>query len=252
MAEKFTLRDAQLGIENLNNGQNAILAAIKELAAGRVASPAQVTTAEVQTDSAPQSVLAIQDNADRPAVESVKIDKGEARQAPAGTFRLRKSSSSGGGNVDWTGKRGKTGVASCPAYDDSSRKVSVKVKDPDTGVTKSVEKTLNLDDYTRGIVGPLLQDQYKTVIDTEETHRSRGAKSIRLAQIDDDGKVIAGTTSTLLFGTAESGSFMLRGELTVKATVKDATGKGTVVFTPVARGEMYLMGKDFVRHDQQS
>lgn len=196
-----------------------------------------------------ESVLEIGDAADRPTI-TPPIDTGSPRPTPAGTFRLRRKSGSGGGSIDWSGKKGKTGIAASPAYDDTTRKVPVKVKDQKTGVTKVEEKTLNLSDETRNTVGPLLAEQYRTVEDGERTHASRPYKTIRLAQIDDEGKVIPGTACPMLFCTSESGSFMIRGELNVKATVVDASGKGQIVFSPVARGEVYLMGKSWNRLDK--
>lgn len=236
------------------NPQFAQTAPSLPVAAGTPSVPAQLPAGQVTSDEetepqeSPESVIAIRDAADLPAGPKPKADRGAARDTMAGSFRLRRTGSSGGGSITPSTTPKAKGLAGAPIYDDTTRKVTVKVKDRVTGVTKNEEKTVNLHDDTRNVVGPLLAQQYVTIEDADETHASRGARAIRLAMIDDQGKAIPGTSCRLLFGTSESGSFMLQGEITVKVPIVDDKGvKGTVIFEPAARGMIYLMGKTFVR-----
>lgn len=200
--------------------------------------------ADEPEDETQESVLAIHDAADLPAKAKPSTDQGPARANAVGTFRLRRSNRGGGGSITPSHTPKAKGLAGAPIFDDTTRKVKVKVRDQKTGVMVEEDKTAYLSDDSRNIAGPLLAQQYVTVEDTEETHASRGAKTVRLALIDEKGVAIPGTSSRLLFCTSESGSFMLRGSLSVTIPIVDDKGeKREIVFEPAARGEVYLMGK---------
>jgi hypothetical protein len=239
------------------NGQltPAPLAAMADNASSAVSAPApswqSVETSTDETDS-PQSTSIVNDAADLSPIDPPAPTE-TARPLPVGTLLLRRAGRGSGGNVEWSGKRGTSGLASCPLFDDSSRKVTVRVQRRDkTGATKyeDVQKSLKLDSHTRSVVVPLIAAQYKTVLDTEVTHCDRKAATIRVAQVDETGKAIPGTITPMLVQTADSGTLMLSGSMTVKVAVKDKTGIGEVVFTP-AMDNVYLMGNSFRRIQPQ-
>lgn len=163
----------------------------------------------------------------------------------AGSFSLRRGKGGASGEVVWHGRKGKSGIAACPALDESSRKVMVEEKDK-AGNTRKVPKTLHLDDFTRNTVGPIMADTYRTVADDGNT---TGKQSIRIAMLDADGKPVPQSIATLVLSTSAGGSLMLSGELSLPVPVADSTGKGVVVFVPPARQTVYFMGQSFIRQD---
>ncbi len=239
------------------------LAALEAAVAADDADTAAATVAamEIVTDDnqSPESILAVHDDADRASPilpSSVTNDRGAARDIVAGSFRLRKSSRSGSGSILWPDKPGKKGIASTPLRDDTTKKVTVVVNERQKdGSMKqvSVEKTQNLHDVTRNVAGPLAVDQYRTVIDHDDSdapcagNKKTGRRSIKFAQIDDAGHVIPRTEAVFRLSTSESGSLMLSGELSAKMHLKDDTGSAVVIFSPVARGVIYLMGKEYMQ-----
>lgn len=211
------------------------------------------------TESEPHdSVVEILDDADRASPITQAADRGASRDIPSGSFRLRKSSASGSGSIVWPENPGRKGIAATPLADSTTRKVTVRIKERQKDgkvVEKDVEKTLNLHDSTRNIVGPLLQDQYYTVddhVDDNARLGTTGRKAVKFVQVDNEGRVIPKTECMFRLSTAESGSLMLSGEMSAKMFVKDDAGESAVVtFTPVARGMLYLMGKDYMRIDKK-
>lgn len=182
-------------------------------------------------------------HAEKHAAEKQPIEF--AKPKPAATFSLRSVARQ---DIDWAGKRGSKGLASCPAVDQSAVKVPVKEKIK--GVEKLVEKTQYLDNYTRSVVGPLLVEKFMTVKDADSTHVSRGAKLITLAMVDEHGKQIGPAIGHLRLTTSKADSLMLEGEIEMRLPVEDATGMGTVVFSGTSGEKIYLMGKTFVRNDK--
>ena len=163
-----------------------------------------------------------------------------AKPLPAGGFALRRSGKGGKGELIVGNRKGK-GLAALPLLDSTSRKVSVPGKDR-KGNARMEEKTVHLDDYTRNSVGPLMAQQIRTVADTDETVAKGRKRTVRVALVDDNGKVI-GNPSTLNLCTSAGGSLMLSGDLAIPVPVTDSLGQtATVEFSQT----LYAIGRTFV------